>query len=96
MPKAFRFHATGGPEVLRFEDVAAGAPGPGEVLLRNEAVAVNYRDILLRRGRSLGAACAGQGAVNQPDDDEPEQQGRVAGDGAPALGVDPAHSLTPD
>jgi NADPH2:quinone reductase len=50
MPKAFRFHATGGPEVLRFEDVEAGPPGPGQVLLRNEAVAVNYRDVLLRRG----------------------------------------------
>jgi NADPH2:quinone reductase len=50
MPKAIRFHATGAPEVLRFEDVAIGAPGPGEVRMRNAAVAVNYRDILVRRG----------------------------------------------
>jgi NADPH2:quinone reductase len=56
MPHAIRFHATGGPEVLRFEDVEAGAPGPGQVLLRNEAVAVNYRDILLRRGAHRAAA----------------------------------------
>lgn len=55
MPNAFRFHATGGPEVLRFEEVAAAAPGPGQVLLRNEAVAVNYRDILLRRGAHRAA-----------------------------------------
>ena len=48
--QAFRFHATGGPEVLRLEEVELGAPGPGEVLMRNQAVAVNYRDILLRRG----------------------------------------------
>jgi NADPH2:quinone reductase len=54
--KAFRFHATGGPEVLRFEDVASSAPGPGQVLLRNEAVAVNYRDVLLRRGVHRAAA----------------------------------------
>ena len=56
MPKAFRFHATGGPEVLRFEDVDQASPGPGEILLRNEAVAVNYRDILLRRGTHQVAA----------------------------------------
>src|SRR5262249_34252963 len=49
-------HATGGPEVLRLEEVALGAPGPGQVLMRNEAVAVNYRDILLRRGAHQVAA----------------------------------------
>jgi NADPH2:quinone reductase len=50
MTKAFRFHATGGPEVLRLEDVAPREPGPGEVRMRNAAVAVNFRDILVRRG----------------------------------------------
>jgi NADPH2:quinone reductase len=50
MSKAFRFHATGGPEVLRFEDVEVGEPGPGEVRMRNRAVAVNYRDVLQRSG----------------------------------------------
>src|SRR5262249_21913367 len=48
--KAFRFHEHGGPEVLRFEDAEVGAPGPGEVRIRNVAVAVNYRDVLMRRG----------------------------------------------
>ena len=50
MSKAFRFHEHGGPEVLRFEDVEVGAPGRGEVRIRNVAVAVNYRDVLMRRG----------------------------------------------
>ncbi len=50
MSKAFRFHATGGPEVLRFEEVEAGEPGPGQVRMRNRAVAVNYRDVLQRSG----------------------------------------------
>ena len=50
MSKAFRFHATGGPEVLRFEDVEVGEPGPGQVRMRNRAVAVNYRDVLQRSG----------------------------------------------
>jgi NADPH:quinone reductase len=54
MSKAFRYYETGGPEVLRLEDVEAGAPGPGEVRIRNEAVAVNYRDILRRRGVHAG------------------------------------------
>jgi NADPH2:quinone reductase len=50
MSKAFRIHALGGPEVLRLEEVEPGAPGPGEVLIRNRAVAVNYRDVLVRKG----------------------------------------------
>ena len=50
MSKAFRFDRHGGPEVLRFGEVEVGAPGPGEVRIRNQAVAVNYRDVLMRRG----------------------------------------------
>jgi NADPH2:quinone reductase len=50
VPKAFRFHRHGGPEVLRYEDVEAGEPGPGQVRIRNKAVAVNFRDVLMRRG----------------------------------------------
>ncbi len=48
--KAFRFHRHGGPEVLRFEDVEVGEPGPGQVRIRNTAVAINYRDVLMRKG----------------------------------------------
>jgi NADPH:quinone reductase len=48
--KAFRFYEHGGPEVLRLEEVESGAPRRGEVRIRNVAVAVNYRDVLMRRG----------------------------------------------
>jgi len=48
--KAVRFERYGGPEVLRFEDVAIGEPGAGELRIRNSAVAVNFRDVLVRRG----------------------------------------------
>jgi len=48
--KAFRFYEHGGPEVLRLEDVAIGEPQPGELRIRNTAVAVNFRDVLVRRG----------------------------------------------
>jgi NADPH:quinone reductase len=50
MSKAFRFHEHGGPEVLLFEDVEVGEPGPGQVRIRNTAVAINYRDVLMRKG----------------------------------------------
>lgn len=50
MVKAVRFYETGGPEVLRFEDVEVGAPGPGEVRLRHEAVGCNFADTYFRSG----------------------------------------------
>jgi len=49
--KAIRFDKNGGPEVLRFDDVPIPEPGPGEVRIRHEAVALNFRDILVRRGQ---------------------------------------------
>jgi NADPH2:quinone reductase len=48
--RAFRFDHVGGPEVLQWGDVELGDPGPGEVLIRNMAVGVNYRDVLARLG----------------------------------------------
>jgi NADPH:quinone reductase len=50
MPKAFRFYVTGGPDVLKWEDIEVPSPGPGQVRIRHTAVAVNYRDILVRNG----------------------------------------------
>jgi NADPH2:quinone reductase len=50
MIKAWRFYQTGGPEVMRWEDVDLGPPGPGQVRIRHTAVAVNYRDIAVRTG----------------------------------------------
>ena len=49
--KAIRFDRHGGPEVLSFDDVPEAEPGPGEVRIRHEAVALNFRDILVRRGQ---------------------------------------------
>ncbi|MNF31519.1 Quinone oxidoreductase 1 [compost metagenome] len=50
MAKAVRFYETGGPEVLRFEDVEVGDPGPGQVRLRHVAVGLNYADTYFRNG----------------------------------------------
>ena len=49
MAKTVRFHASGGPEVLRIEEVDPGEPGPGEVLVRIEAIGVNRAEALFRR-----------------------------------------------
>jgi len=51
MTKAIRFHQTGGPEVLKLEDVEVGEPGPGQVRVRHTGIAVNFIDIYFRIGR---------------------------------------------
>jgi len=55
MSSAIRIHEVGGPEVLKWEEVAVGDPGPGEVRLRHGAVGLNYIDVYFRTG-AYGAA----------------------------------------
>ena len=50
MPGAIRIHEHGGPEVLRYEDVEVGRPGPGQVRLKQTAIGVNYIDTYQRSG----------------------------------------------
>jgi len=50
MGKAIRMHATGGPDVMRWEDVDPGVPEPGEALVRHEAVGLNFIDVYHRTG----------------------------------------------
>ncbi|UTW12384.1 quinone oxidoreductase family protein [Marinobacterium rhizophilum] len=50
MAKAVRLYETGGPQVLRYEDIDVGAPGPGEVRMRHVAVGLNYADTYFRNG----------------------------------------------
>ena len=64
--KAIRIHEDGGPEVLRYEDVADPEPAPGEVLVSLRAAGLNHLDIWVRKGlpsvpkpRILGADGAG-------------------------------------
>ncbi|NUT12606.1 MAG: zinc-dependent alcohol dehydrogenase family protein [Nonomuraea sp.] len=53
MTRTVLFHELGGPEVMRLEDVAAGAPGPGEVLVRVEAIGLNRAEALFRSGHYI-------------------------------------------
>ena len=50
MTKAIRIHQTGGPDAMRWEDIEVGAPGPGEIRIRHEAVGLNYIDVYFRTG----------------------------------------------
>jgi NADPH:quinone reductase len=50
MTKAIRIHTNGGPEVMKWEDVPTPEPGPGEALVRHEAVGLNYIDVYFRTG----------------------------------------------
>jgi NADPH2:quinone reductase len=50
MVAAVRVHKTGGPEVLTYEQIEVGAPGPGQVKLKQHACGVNYIDTYFRMG----------------------------------------------
>jgi len=64
--KAVRIHEDGGPDVLRYDDVADPEPGPGDVLVSLRAAGLNHLDVWVRKGlpsapkpRILGADGAG-------------------------------------
>lgn len=104
---AVRFSETGGPEVLRLETVEVERPGPGEVLVRHEAVGVNFIDTYHRTGlypvplpSGIGLEAAGVVEAVGPAVDEVAPGDRVAYAGGPlgayaGLRVVPARNLVP-
>src|ERR1700728_831978 len=50
MTQVIRIHQTGGPEVLRIEDLPVGLPGPGEIRVRVEAIGLNRAEAMYRAG----------------------------------------------
>ena len=50
MINAIRVHQTGGPEVLNYEQIEIGEPGPGEAKVRHEAIGLNFIDVYFRTG----------------------------------------------
>ena len=50
MTHAIRIHETGSPDVLRWEEVSVGDPGPGQVKIRQEAAGLNFIDVYHRTG----------------------------------------------
>ena len=80
--KAIRMASTGGPDMLEFVDVVVAAPGPGEVLLRQTAVGLNFIDTYHRSGlyplpmpSGLGLeACVRRGACVRRVPDPADQE----------------------
>jgi NADPH:quinone reductase len=65
MAHAIRIHKTGSPEVLQWEEVVVGDPGPGEARVRHTAIGVNYIDTYQRSGLyklTLPSGLGGEGA----------------------------------
>ena len=48
--RAIRFEKTGGPEVLELVEVEVPSPGPGQVLIRHEAIGINFIETYQRSG----------------------------------------------
>ncbi|VTR94527.1 quinone oxidoreductase : Alcohol dehydrogenase zinc-binding domain protein OS=Anaeromyxobacter sp. (strain Fw109-5) GN=Anae109_2985 PE=4 SV=1: ADH_N: ADH_zinc_N [Gemmata massiliana] len=107
MPKAIRIQQTGGPEVLRWEDVEVGEPGPGQARIRHTAVGVNFIDTYHRSGlypiplpSGLGSEGAGIVEAVGPDVTVVKPGDRVAYAGGPPgsysqVRLIPAHILVP-
>ncbi len=91
MTKAIRIHAHGGPEVMQWEDVPVPEPGPGEALVRHEAIGLNYIDVYFRTGlykaptmpMTLGLEGAGTVVAVGPNVTEVAPGDRVAYAGGP-------------
>ena len=84
MTKAIRFDRIGGPEVLQYQDVNVGEPGPGQVRVRHTYIALNFIDIYFRTGRypldlpnGLGSDAVGVVEAVGPDVDYVKPGDRV-------------------
>lgn len=64
---AIRIHSYGGPETMRWEELATPTPGPGQVRVRVEAASVNFLDVQKRRGELVGQAFYRRAGNDEPD-----------------------------
>src|SRR2546428_13064337 len=87
--KAVRIHEQGGPEVLRYEEVPAPDPGPGEARVRLVACGVNFVDIYQRSGQYRLAlpVTPGQGGAGGVDAIGPEVTAGEGGGHVPVAHV---------
>jgi NADPH2:quinone reductase len=107
MTHAIRFHTTGGPEVLRWEEVVVGEPGRGAARVRHTAIGLNFIDTYHRSGlyplplpSDLGMEAAGVVEKVGEGVTEVEVGQRVAYAGGPVgacseVRLIPAHHLVP-
>lgn len=87
--KAIQIRATGGPEVLELVELPIPAPGPGQVLVRVEAVGVNFIEIYFRKGQYKAALplIPGSEAAGTVEELGPGVTGFAAGDSVASVAV---------
>ncbi|WP_354675142.1 quinone oxidoreductase family protein [Cupriavidus alkaliphilus] len=85
MANVVRMYETGGPEVLRYEPMEVGEPGPGQVRIRHVAVGLNYADTYFRNGTYPVPLPSGMGV---------EAAGVVVSVGAGVTNVAPGDRVT--
>ena len=99
---AVRFHAPGGPEVLKLEEIDLPDPGPGEVRIRHTAIGLNFQDIYARSGlypvplpSGLGTEAAGVVEAVGPEVADLRVGDRVCYISGPVLGACASHRNYP-
>ncbi len=87
--KAIQIHETGGPEVLKLAELPIPPPGPGQVLIRVEAVGVNFIEIYFRKGTYKAALpfTPGSEAAGTVEELGPGVTGFAAGDAVASVSV---------
>jgi NADPH2:quinone reductase len=86
---AIQIHETGGPEVLKLAELPIPQPGPGQVLIRVEAVGVNFIEIYFRKGVYKAALplTLGSEAAGTVEKLGPGVTGFATGDAVASVGV---------
>jgi NADPH2:quinone reductase len=87
--KAIQIHETGGPEVLQLAELPIPQPGPGQVLIRVEAIGVNFIEIYFRKGVYKAALplTPGSEAAGTVEELGPGVTGLAAGDAVASVSV---------
>ena len=87
--KAIQIQNTGGPEVLQLAELPIPEPGPGQVLIRVEAIGVNFIEIYFRKGtyKATLPLTPGSEAAGTVEELGPGRDGIQAGDAVASVGV---------
>ena len=87
--KAIQIHETGGPEVLKLAELPIPQPGPGQVLIRVEAIGLNFIEVYFRKGVYKAALplTPGSEASGTVEELGPGVTGFAAGDSVASVSV---------